>query len=308
MTRNPRKIPIVAAMLLGASTVAAGEGGYSNYVPGFYGDLALAVEPPDGVSIRNDFYAYSADGSRSVRSGQLEASAEIDLRYDYVTILYKPGVEVLGGQVAFGITPSIGYMDIDARVQAGDTVLGVGDDRLGVGDITLAANLYWSSGKFNYMWANYLVTPTGTYDANETANTGLNYWTFETDVAVTYFNEETGQDYSVVAGYGYNTENDDTDYQTGDEFHIDVVLTQFLSESVGIGVNGFFFRQLSGDSGSGAVLGGFKGEASGFGPALYWLRNVSGKDVAFTFKWLHEFDVKHRLKGDHLFVSFQLSL
>ena len=42
------------------------EGGYSNYIPGFYGDIALAVEPADGLSLRNDVYFYSADGDGSV--------------------------------------------------------------------------------------------------------------------------------------------------------------------------------------------------------------------------------------------------
>ena len=44
------------------------EGGYSNYIPGIYGDLALAVEPADGLSFRNDLYFYSAEGDGSVRS------------------------------------------------------------------------------------------------------------------------------------------------------------------------------------------------------------------------------------------------
>ena len=35
------------------------EGGYSNYFPGFYGDIALAVEPADGLSFRNDVYFFA---------------------------------------------------------------------------------------------------------------------------------------------------------------------------------------------------------------------------------------------------------
>ena len=289
-------------------TALGGEGGYSNYLPGFYGDLALAVAPPDGVSIRNDFYLYSADGSGSIRSGQIELEADLTLKYEYLTILYKPGFKLLGGEVAFGITPSVGHMDIDASIQGFGGALDIEDSHLGVGDVTLTTNLYWNSGNFNFLWANYIVAPVGSYDADDIANTGLNYWTFETDVAATYFNQDTGQDYSVVVGYGYNTENNDTDYKTGDEFHVDLALNQFLTESFGIGINAFFFRQLSGDSGDGAILGGFKGEASGIGPAIYYQRKVFNHDVAFTLKWLSEFEVENRLEGDHIFASFQLSL
>ena len=53
---------------------------------------------------------------------------------------------------------------------------------------------------------------------------------------MTYLNQETGQDYSIVIGYGYNTENDDADYQSGDEFHIDYVSKQFLNMVVSGGV------------------------------------------------------------------------
>ena len=80
------------------------------------------------------------------------------------------------------------------------------------------------------MWANYIVAPTGRFDEDDLANTGLNYWTFETDIAATYFNDATGQDYSIVAGYTYNTENNATNYKSGDEMHVDFVLNQFFSE------------------------------------------------------------------------------
>ncbi len=102
-------------------------------------------------------------------------------------------------------------------------------------------------------------------------------------------------------------ENPDSNYQSGDQIHVDFVLNQFLSESFAVGVNGFFFRQLSGDSGEGAVLGPFKGEASGFGPAIYWIRKIGSRDVAFTLKWFSEFNVKNRLEGDHVFASFAMS-
>ena len=46
----------------------------------------------------------------------------------------------------------------------------------------------------------------------------------------------------VVIGYGYNTKNDDTDYQSGDEVHIDFVFNQILSESFAVGLHGIYYR------------------------------------------------------------------
>lgn len=288
----------------------AAEGGYSNYIPGFYGDIALAVEPADGLSMRNDVYFYSADGDGSVRSGLIELEVDIDLTFDYLTLLYKPGVEVLGAQYAYGAALVLGNVDLSGEVDVGPFSKSFSDDKTSYGDITLIPGVfYWNDGdKWHFSQSFYVVVPVGDYDEDDTANTGLNYWTFETDFAATYLNPETGQDYSVVVGYGYNTENDDTDYQSGDEFHIDYVFNQFLSESWAIGLHGFYYKQLSGDSGDGALLGDFKAEASGIGPALMWIPPQYEGKMAFVAKWLNEYDTENRLEGDHVFLSFMMSL
>jgi len=287
----------------------AAEGGYSNYVPGFYGDLALAVEPADGLSIRNDVYFYSADGDESVRSGMIEFEIEIDLTFNYLTLLYKPGVEVFGTQYAYGAALVYGKVDLSGELDVGPFSESFSDDKTSYGDMTLIPGVfYWNNGdKWHFSQSFFVVVPVGDYDEDDAVNTGLNYWTFETDFAATYFDQETGQDYSVVLGYGYNTENEDTDYQSGDEFHIDYIFNQFLSESLAVGIHGFYFKQLSGDSGDGALLGDFKAEASGIGPALMWLPPKYEGEVAFAAKWLHEYDTKNRLEGDHVFLSFMIS-
>jgi hypothetical protein len=82
-----KKLSLLLITIMATSSVKAGEGGISNYIPGFYGDLALAVEPPEGLSIRNDLYVYSADGDGSVRSGQIEFDAELDLTFNYLRMV-----------------------------------------------------------------------------------------------------------------------------------------------------------------------------------------------------------------------------
>jgi len=286
------------------------EGGYSNYIPGFYGDIALAVEPANGLSFRNDIYFYSADGDRSVRSGLIELDVEIDLTFNYLTFLYKPGVEVFGAQYAYGASLAVGKVDLSGEVAASPFAESFGDDKTALGDMIVVPGIfYWNNGdKWHFSQSFYVAVPVGDYDQDDGANTGLNYWTVETDFAATYLDQETGQDYSVVVGYSYNTENDDTDYQSGDEFHIDYVFNQFLSESLAIGVLGFYYKQLSGDSGDGALLGDFKAEASGIGPALMWIPTQYEGAVAFVAKWLSEFNTENRLEGDHVYLSFMVSL
>jgi hypothetical protein len=98
---------------MASGQATAAEGGYSNYIPGFYGDLALAVEPADGLSLRNDVYFYSAEADESVRSGLIETGIDIDLTFDYLTLLYKPGNEVFGARYAFGVAFAYGKVDLN---------------------------------------------------------------------------------------------------------------------------------------------------------------------------------------------------
>ena len=301
---------LISLSLLYISTVSAqaAEGGYSNYIPGTYGDFAAAVEPPTKFTVRNDIYYYQADGARSVRSGLIEADADLEFIMDFLTLLYKPDVEILGAHYAFGVFIPIVHADIDTGIRLGNFQVRRQDDTFGLGDVTLIPGIFfWNHGNFHFTLAEYIVTPTGEYDTDDLANTGLNYWTFDTDVTVTYLNEKTGQDYSINIGYNYNTENPDTDYQTGQELHIDYMINQFLSESWAVGIHGFYLKQVTGDSGDGAILGDFKAEAAGFGPAVLWNTKSFGREVTFIAKWLHEYHAERRFEGDHVFVSFAMS-
>lgn len=283
----------------------AAEGGYSNYIPGTYGDFAAAVEPTTKLTIRNDIYYYQADSKRSVRSGLIEGDVDIEFIMDFLTLLYKPDVEIFGAHYAFGAFIPIVHADVDTGIRIGDSELRQQEDTFGQGDITLVpAVFFWNRGNFHFTLAEYIITPTGKYDTDDLANTGLNYWTFDTDFAVTYLNTETGQDYSMNIGYNYNTENTDTDYQTGQELHIDFMINQFLSESWAIGIQGFYLKQVTGDSGDGALLGNFKAEAAGIGPAVLWTTKIKDQEVSFIGKWLHEYHAERRMEGDHVFVSF----
>ena len=297
----------IVFLIIGITSTQAAEGGYSNYIPGTYGDFAAAVEPPTKLTIRNDLYYYNADEKKSVRSGLIEVDAELDIFANFLTVLYKPEIKIFGAQYAFGAFIPILYLKNDAGVNIGGQQLRWDDNDFGLGDVALIpAILFWNHGNFHFTFAEYIITPTANYNSDDLANTGLNYWTFDTNVASTYLNLETGQDYSINVGYNYNTENTDTDYQTGEELHIDYMLNQFLSESFAIGIHGFYLKQLSGDSGDGALLGSFKAEASGIGPAVLWNKKINGREVSFIVKWLHEFDVERRMKGDHVFASFAM--
>jgi hypothetical protein len=301
-------VVVVAILALFASRYGmAAEGGYSNYIPGTYGDFAMAVAPEARWTIRNDIYYYTADDDRSVRSGRIEADADLEFTLNMTTILHKPGVELLGAQFAFGAFVPVVHADIEAGIEVGNFNVDDQGDTTGLGDLALIPlMLFWTRDNLHMSFAQYIVTPTGRYDADDLANPSLNYWSFDTNFALTHLSMETGREFSFNVGYIYNTENSDTNYQTGQELHLDAAFNQFFSESFAVGIQGFYLKQITGDSGDGALLGDFKGEAAGIGPAFLWNAQVGKKDVSFIAKWLHEFDAERRIEGDHFFASFAL--
>jgi hypothetical protein len=285
----------------------AAEGGYSNYIPGTYGDFGMAMAPTETWTLRNDVYSYGADMDESVRSGNVELGADLDFLINFTTLLYKPELELFGGQYATGILVPLVDAEIEVSLDLGPIGRETRDSASGLGDIALIPfALYWTEGKYHWSFAHFIVTPTGDYDTDNDINTSLNYWSFDTNFALTYLDEQKGRDWSFNVGHIYNTENDETDYQTGQELHLDVALNQFLSESFAIGLQGFYLKQITGDSGRGAKLGDFKAEAAGIGPALLWSRDIGNQNVIFIAKWLHEFHAEKRLEGDHIYLSFVL--
>jgi hypothetical protein len=57
-------------------------------------------------------------------------------------------------------------------------------------------------------------------------------------------------------------------------------------------------EQISDDSGSGAVLGGFRSRVYGVGPAVGYTFEVDKKPVILLAKWAHEFGAERTTEGD----------
>ena len=63
------------------------------------------------------------------------------------------------------------------------------------------------------------------------------------------------------------------------------------------------YEQVSGDSGSGAILGDFKGESYGIGPSLLWVPETKSGNLSITASWLHDLDATRRLESDYVVVT-----
>jgi hypothetical protein len=151
-----------------------------------------------------------------------------------------------------------------------------------------------------------IYAPTGDYEAGTLANTGKNYWTFEPGIMASWLSSKYGTEVTLYTAMDFNTKNDDTDYESGTSFHADLTVAQhlpFLGGFIGVGANGFYYDQIEGDSGSGAVLGDFESLTWGVGPVISYVRQVGKTQVIAEVKWLPELDVDKRLEGDYIWFK-----
>ncbi len=295
---------IFAITLVVSQTSAhAGEGAFSNYFPGAYGALLPGVAPEPGPVFANVNLLYRGTANRAVKEGQIQTSIKSTAFYSLFQGLHVWDAPAIGGRFAVGGYVPIGYASFTGSIAG----LSRSQDDAALGDIGLIpASFYWSSGNFHSNLYSLIIAPTGSYSSTSAVNIGRNYWSLDLVAALTWFNPESGTEFSIVPGFMFNTENKDTQYKTGTEFHVDFMFNQFVSEDLALGLHGYAYRQLTGDSGAGALLGDFKGEAFGIGPAVSWIPKSAGGAVAISASWVHDVHSKNRLSGDYGTVSLSI--
>ena len=128
---------------------------------------------------------------------------------------------------------------------------GRSDEVTGFGDLAPLASLRWNHGVHNYMTYITGDIPVGAYDPTRLANLGIGHGAVDAGFGYTYFDPKTGNEFSAVLGFTYNLENQQTDYKNGVDMHLDWGASKFLTKQLQVGLVGYFYEQISPDSGSG---------------------------------------------------------
>jgi hypothetical protein len=302
-----KRLIAILLTLLFVETAQAGEGASSNYFPGAYGSLLVGMAPEPGpvVASVNLFYSGSAD--ISVRQGRVDTNINANAFYSLAQGLYVWDAPEIGGRFAIGGYVPLGYSAASGELDGLVLNIPFKEDESGLGDIgIIPASIYWNNDNFHFNLYELIIAPTGVYNASDSVYVGRNYWSFDSILATTWFNPESGTELSAVGGIMVNTENNATNYRTGTELHVDLVANQFISENVALGLRGYYYTQLTGDSGSGAILGDFKGEAFGAGFGVSWIPSASNGNVAVSASWIRDLYSQRRLGADY--ATFSVSL
>jgi hypothetical protein len=311
----------------------ADEGGVSFWLPGIYGSLAAApLQPGWALATFNYYDNVSAGGgvsaAREVEIGKfpvtfsgtanLNLNAHIDLQAINPTYVFA--TPFLGGQASVGLMGLYGRNSTSLAGTLNGTVTGPGgttipfmrsdsfsDAVTGFTDLFPQFSLRWNAGVNNYMVYMTGDIPVGTYDSTRLANIGIGHGAFDAGGGYTYFDPQTGHEFSGVLGFTANLANPSTQYQNGVDMHFDWGISQFLSKQVEVGLVGYAYKEIGCDSGSGDRVGCFQSQVLGVGPQLAFIFPVGTMQGYLSFKGYKDFDAVDRPDGWNAWVTFSLS-
>ena len=320
-------------LLIGIQTATptiglADEGGVSFWVPGTFGSLAATPQQP-GWSFAGIYYhtTVSAGGdvaaARQVTIGRLNPTVNVNLNANlhstadvaFLAASYTFATPVLGGQFNMNMTSIVGRervsVDGTLTAMAGPVVAtrsgSIDSSITGFGDLYPQASLRWNMGVHNFMTYVMGDIPVGAYEPNRLANLGIGHGAIDGGIGYTYLDQKTGHEFSAVTGLTYNFKNTSTDYQNGIDWHLDWGASQFLSKQFFIGAVGYFYQQITPDSGQAAFLGPFESRVIGIGPQIGFLFPVGNMQGYLNVKGYGEFDAAARPSGWNTWLTFAIS-
>jgi hypothetical protein len=293
----------------------ADEGGVSFWVPGFFGSLA-AVPPQPGWSLATMYYHTSTDAGRNLqfpRGGAIVAGLEAEADLGFVSPSYTFETPVLwGGRATLAVLGAYGRLDASVEAtligpRGRAVTLSRSDDHTGFGDAIVLGKLNWNAGAHNYILYTGLNVPNGAFE-RRLANLSIGHWAIDNGFGYTYFDVKSGWEFSAVLGATHNWENEDLDYRNGLDLHLDWAASKFIDKKWQVGVVGYAYQQFTGDSGSGAVLGGFESRVFGVGPQVGYMFSLGKDHQAFlNLKGYWEFEADHRPEGWNTWLTLSIS-
>jgi hypothetical protein len=299
-----------------ADTSQATESGESIYLLGSGGPGVAIMPPVKGIFFQNLFYSYNGDASAKRNfqiGGNVVAGIQANVPADFPILAWVPTTNLLGGTLAVGPILVIGgpAVDVGAIItgpRGRQIAVATHDSTFVFGDPLFQGALGWHKGDLHWQFSSWVNVPIGNYREGALANIAFHRWAGDTSGAVTWHDDKAGWDVSGKAGFTFNGTNNATQYTTGTEFHAEAAIEKLLSKSFSIGLQSYFFDQVTGDSGSGNRIGPFKGRVLGVGGEGAYNFMVGKAPVTMRVEGFNEFDARNRLEGRAIFLNLSMPL
>ena len=337
------KHPVIA--LFGAGTLAlasifivdtakADQSGVSFWVPGFFGSLAAAPQQP-GWSLANIYYhtTVSAGGdvalAREFQIGKIPVNLSASLNANVnatgdlgiVIPTYVFATPVLGGQFSLGAVMSYGRVEHLVIGNANGHTYNAGRLHPVLRGLTASATRRGVLGIY-YRWLrcagttafnNYMTyltgdIPVGAYNSTRLSNIGIGHGAIDAGGGYTYFNPQTGREFSAVLGFTYNLAQsiDAISERRRHAPRLGHVAILYQSKFMA-GLVGYVYKEIGCDSGSGDRVGCFQSQVVGIGPQIGFIFPVGNMQGYLNFKAYKEFAAENRPDGWNVWVTFVIS-
>ncbi len=296
MVRCSVRIAAGALLLMIASPALGAESASGLVTPGNFG-FGAGVTPDPGLYFASAFAGYDGDIRIYLDGGKTVLDVNKSPFLSGFGNLWVPDTKVLGGHIGLSLGSSYNFVRADGTV-TGLTTVHKSIEGSGWGDTNARAQIGWTSaGLSNTLYLTGWF-PTGRYELGFKPNTGRNHFGVNLGWGITYIEPNTNLEFDSAISVTFNATNPATDYKNGDEFNWDWAVGKKFASGLELGVAGFAYRQLTGDSGSGAVLGPFEGRVFGIGPHILYNTVLMHRPVIFNFRHYQEFDAQNRFEGN----------
>lgn len=293
-----------AAGLIAALTPLAAKEGSDQYPNGAENWLAGALPPPGNYFLNYlGWYGgtlQDGDGGDARLAGQ---TIEVDAVFDALRFIKVTDLTLFGANWGMHAIVPVVYQDLDFGPLGQDSVTGIGD--ITIDPLVLG----WHAGEWHFVFGLDIYLKTGKYsdDGDPRNDIGANYNSIEPAFAITYLGK-SGIEVSAKLMYNIKAENDATDYQSGDEFHMDYLIGYHMGPWAA-GVSGYYVKQTTDDEVNGQTVAalpgvwsrGRKGEVFAAGPSVNY---TAQNGMMFIGQWQHEFEAENRFEGDKVWFKF----
>jgi hypothetical protein len=229
MTRVTSQTMLATLCLAGSVSTAqpacAAEYGLGDYLLGYSLPMA-GYTPPPGLYFSNTFYLYQGSASANINfpvGTNTVAGVSYNFLFDIDQVAWVTDVKVLGGSLGFAALVPFGGESTSASLSFTGP-LGV-NRQFGrtasidaLGDSAFAAFLGWEEGEHHWNATLTGFAPTGYYSSTALAFAGLNRPALDLKAGYTYLSLQTGITFNMI--------NTATNYQSGDELHIEGALNE----------------------------------------------------------------------------------
>ncbi len=269
--------------------------------------FGAGITPPPGTYVTDSISYFTGTIGGNIELGGLvfNAGAKAEIFSEGVSILTVPETKVLDGYLGLLVSVPVSHINLEARGTGplGNTVTD-STEGWGLGDTTLQVQLGWDLGDFSHTFHVLGVIPTGRYQPGFYPLTGFNRPSLDLGWAFTWFEKNTKLQFNGAIGFMTSLENDATQYQTGDEFHAEWAVGYKFDNGLILGAAGYDYRQITGDSGPGALLGSFIGSQDAVGPSVSYSTIIGKTPVTISVRDYEQYDWKNFFHGNVSIATF----